>query len=181
LPSLSGRSTVPHGRPSRAAGLGGNFNWLLQQDLQEFFCYRQHDDTTAPEFFEVLLRAAENESNAAAVYCDCQYSGLSTPEERLFFQQTILDRIVVRPPSYYRPSSEPNSSGKLIAACLERLKHEGNTHLLAAHELPPILQEIQCRLNEITLLERSQMRRVMHRIRQRSRMGRIIYPRSRMR
>ena len=53
----------------------GNFNWLLQQDLQEFFCYRQHDDTTAPEFFEVLLLAAEMEPNAAAVYCDCQYSG----------------------------------------------------------------------------------------------------------
>ena len=53
----------------------GNFNWLLQQDLQEFFCYRQHDDTTAPEFFEVLLQAADKEPNAAAVYCDCQYSG----------------------------------------------------------------------------------------------------------
>ena len=53
----------------------GNFNWLLQQDLQEFFCYRQHDDTTAPEFFEVLLQAADKEPNAAAIYCDCQYSG----------------------------------------------------------------------------------------------------------
>ena len=53
----------------------GNFNWLLQQDLQEFFCYRQHDDTTAPEFFEVLLQAADKEPNAAAVYCDCQYTG----------------------------------------------------------------------------------------------------------
>lgn len=36
----------------------GNFNWLLQQDLKEFFCYRQHDDTTSPDFFEVLLRVA---------------------------------------------------------------------------------------------------------------------------
>ena len=53
----------------------GNFNWLLQQELQEFFCYRQHDDTTAPEFFEVLLHAADKEPNAAAVYCDCQFSG----------------------------------------------------------------------------------------------------------
>ena len=53
----------------------GNFNWLLQQDLKEFFCYRQHDDTTAPEFFEVLLQAADKEPNAAAIYCDCQYSG----------------------------------------------------------------------------------------------------------
>src|SRR5262245_1102324 len=53
----------------------GNFNWLLQQDLREFFCYRQHDDTTAPEFFEVLLQAADKETNAAAVYCDCQWTG----------------------------------------------------------------------------------------------------------
>ena len=53
----------------------GNFNWLLQQDLREFFCYRQHDDTTAPDFFEVLLQAADKEPNAAAVYCDCQYTG----------------------------------------------------------------------------------------------------------
>jgi hypothetical protein len=55
----------------------GNFNWLLQQDMKEFFCYRQHDDTTAPEFFEVLLRTADKEPNAAAVYCDCQYYGIS--------------------------------------------------------------------------------------------------------
>ena len=45
----------------------GNFNWLLQQDLKEFFCYRQHDDTTAPEFFEVLLRVADKEPHAAAI------------------------------------------------------------------------------------------------------------------
>jgi len=53
----------------------GNFNWLLQQDLKEFFCYRQHDDTTAPEFFETLVRAAESQPTAAAIYCDCKYSG----------------------------------------------------------------------------------------------------------
>jgi hypothetical protein len=43
--------------------------------VKEFFCYRQHDDTTAPEFFEVLLQAVDMEPNAAAVYCDCQFSG----------------------------------------------------------------------------------------------------------
>src|SRR6516225_7378093 len=59
----------------------GNFNWLLQQDLRELFCYRQHDDTTAPEFFEVLLEAADRESNAAAVYWDCQYAGGRTDIE----------------------------------------------------------------------------------------------------
>jgi glycosyltransferase involved in cell wall biosynthesis len=53
----------------------GNFNWLLQQDLREFFCYRQHDDTTAPEFFETLLAAADKNPKAAAVYCDCQFLG----------------------------------------------------------------------------------------------------------
>ena len=62
--------------PSRLDWVG-NFNWLLQQNLRELFCYRQHDDTTAPEFFEDLLRTADKEPNAAAVYCDCQYHGIS--------------------------------------------------------------------------------------------------------
>ena len=40
----------------------GNFNWLLQQDLKEFFCYRQHDDTTAPQTFSKrLLQVADKE------------------------------------------------------------------------------------------------------------------------
>jgi hypothetical protein len=104
-----------------------------------------------------------------------------TPEERLFFQQMVFDRIVVYPSYLYRPSNEPNSPRKLIAACLERLRHEGNTHLLSVGELPPILQELQSRLDEIKLLERSRMRRVIYGIRQRSRMGRVIYPRSGMR
>src|SRR5579863_9873037 len=43
----------------------GNFNWLLQQDIKDFFCYRQHDDITSLDFFEVLLRVADKESNAA--------------------------------------------------------------------------------------------------------------------
>ncbi len=53
----------------------GNFNWLLQQDMREFFCYRQHDDTTAPDFFEALLHIADREPDAAIVYCDCQWFG----------------------------------------------------------------------------------------------------------
>ena|SRR5436190_6236461 len=238
----------------------GNFNWLLQQDLKEFFCYRQHDDTTAPEFFEVLLRAADADPQAAAVYCDCQWEGgrhdvefadsiegnpfqrmlqyieqipptavrglirteairqaglirsdefralseltvwlaklirggsfkrvpealyyrldhasnyhkewfnwpderkraawttmftgllqaamplCRTPEERLFFQQVILDRIVMfrRQRHYhYSPTNEPDASGRLIAQCLERLRQEGNSHLLSAEELPALLQ-----------------------------------------
>jgi glycosyltransferase involved in cell wall biosynthesis len=59
----------------------GNFNWLLQQPLSEFFCYRQHDDTTTPDFFEVLLRAADARPDAAAVYTDCQWMGGRTDIE----------------------------------------------------------------------------------------------------
>jgi hypothetical protein len=276
----------------------GNFNWLLHQDLQELFCYRQHDDTTAPEFFEVLLQAADKEPNAAAVYCDCQHTGgrndieiapsiegqpmdrmlqyierlpaaplrglirraairqagqmrsdefrafsrefvwlakvsrwgnfrrvakplyykfdhprnytsevyhdlpedrkraawttmftglleaamplCRSSEERQFFQQTIFERIVIYPSYLYRLSSERSSSEKLIAECLERLKYEGNTHLLRIDERSPILQELQLRVDEIKSLERSRLRRVIYRMRQRSRMGRVFYPKSRM-
>lgn len=237
----------------------GNFNWLLQQPLAEFFCYRQHDDTTAPEFFDVLLKAADARPEAAAVYADCQWIGgrsdleiaptiegdvlsrlrqqieqlqpvavrglfrrqaleqaglirpnefralselfvwlakvlrwgnfvrvpeplyyrldhpgnyhkqwfdwpderkraswttlftgmleaampaCTTPEERLFFQQFILDRIVVTRPGEPRlySADSPHSAGALIGECIERLAHEGNMALLGAEELPPILQ-----------------------------------------
>jgi len=270
----------------------GNFNWLLQQDLQEFFCYRQHDDTTAPEFFEVLLQAAEKDPNAAALYCDCRFIGrddlqilhsiegepldrmlqyiehmsaapvrglirraairqaglvrtdefraahqiygwlaklvrwgnfrrvpevlyyklehpknftseflarpedqrraaCSTiftglleavmplcrmPEERLYFQQTILGRVVAYHPFY--GSNEPNSAEKLIAECLERLRFEGNTHLLRVEEVAQVIQEVQRRL---VLLEQSRIRRLFYDASQRSRFGRLIYPRSQMR
>ena len=59
----------------------GNFNWLLRQDLREFFCYRQHDDITTPEFFETLLRVSDREPKAAAIYCDCQFQGGSNHVE----------------------------------------------------------------------------------------------------
>jgi glycosyltransferase involved in cell wall biosynthesis len=53
----------------------GNFNWLLQQPIGDFFCYRQHDDTTAPEFFEKLIAVADARPDAAAIYADCQWHG----------------------------------------------------------------------------------------------------------
>jgi hypothetical protein len=238
----------------------GNFNWLLRQPLNEFFCYRQHDDTTRPEFFEVLLRAADQKTEAAAVYCDCQWVGgrddveiapsiegttldrmlqyierlspqpvrglirreaigqaglvrhdefralselgvwlaklvrwggfvrvpqalylrldhdgnyhktwftwppekqraawttmftglleaampvCRTPEERLFLQHVILDRVVVYRPErgyIYQPDNDPDAGGRLIAECLERLTSEGNRHLLGPEEIPALLQ-----------------------------------------
>ena len=119
-----------------------------------------------------------------------------TPEERLFIQQFALERTVLdflhwhNPQRLslqqlvvdflHRPSDECNSSGNLIAECLERLKYEGNTHLLGVEDLPPILQELQRRPDQ-KLLDQSLMRRVIYRIRQRYRMARVIYPRSRTR
>jgi glycosyltransferase involved in cell wall biosynthesis len=275
-------------------GFSGNFNWLLKQDLREFFCYRQHDDTTVPEFFEFILQTADRKPNAAAVYCDCQYIGglnhieiaqsiegepldrmlkyierlpatplrglirsaairhagpmrssdavseydwlaklvrwgnfrrvakplyykldrahtitndwhscpeerkraawstvftglleaamplCRTPEERQFFQQTIFDRIVVYPSYIYRATNRPNLE-KLIAECLARLRDEGNTHLLDAEELPAILQKLRSRLSEAHLLEQSRVRRGIYKVRQRFRIGNLIYPESRLR
>ena len=120
-----------------------------------------------------------------------------TPEERLFVQQFTLEQTVLELlnlPSFqlltleqivvdflHRPSNdECNSSGNFIAECLERLKYEGNTHLLGVEELPPILQELRRRPDQ-KLIHRSLMRRVIYKIWKRYRMARVIYPRSRMR
>jgi glycosyltransferase involved in cell wall biosynthesis len=53
----------------------GNINWLLQQPISDYFCYRQHDDATTPDFFEKLLGLAEKRPDAAIVYADCQWVG----------------------------------------------------------------------------------------------------------
>ena len=137
----------------------------------------------AKSFTSEYFRGSEHRKRAAWTTL---YTGLleaamplcRTPEERLFFQQTIFDRIV----AYwnFHAANEPNSSEKLIAECLERLKYEGNTHLLGVDELPPILQDLHRRLDEVKLLDRSRMRKAAYQIRQRSRLARLIYPRSRM-
>jgi hypothetical protein len=98
-----------------------------------------------------------------------------TPAERLFCQQFILDQIVLS-----RLGNESNSSRKFIADCLQRLRYEGNVYLLG-EDLPTVLQKLQGRQDQIDLLERSRMRRVIYRMRKRSRIARLIYPRSRIR
>jgi hypothetical protein len=97
-----------------------------------------------------------------------------TPEERLYFQQTILGRLVAYRPFY--PGNDP--SERLIAECLKRLRVEGNEHLLREEEVSRVIQEVQTRL---TLSKRSRMRRVLYEARQQSRLARLIYPRSQMR
>jgi hypothetical protein len=66
----------------------------------------------------------------------------------------------------------------MITDCLDRVRLEGNTHLLRKEELPPILQELK---PDIKGLERSRMRRFIYQMHRRSRMARAIYPTSRMR
>jgi glycosyltransferase involved in cell wall biosynthesis len=275
----------------------GNFNWLLQQDLKEFFCYRQHDDTTAPEFFEVLLKGADNDLHAAAIYCDCKYEGQSTgieisrtingqtidrlnefierfprsqgpalrglirrpairqaglvrsdefrapvqvhgwllkllrwgsfrriglplyyrldrpksftresmpgsaerkqaewttmvtglldavipacrtAEERRFFQETIFERTIAYPFFNSRLDLQIDPTS-FAAACLERLSHEGNSHLLREDETSKIRPELSRRVAELRSFQRSRMRELIYRIRQRSRLGKLIYPNS---
>src|SRR5262245_16661530 len=269
----------------------GNFNWLLQQDLQEFFCYRQHDDTTAPEFFETLLQAADEEPNAAAIYADCRYRELEyteifpsiegepldrvfqyvkrvsavpvrglirmpairhaglirsdefraiwqlggwlakllrwgnfkrvakpiyyrlyradsfghkihsspklwkqnvwptmftalldavipicrTPEERLFMQQSILDQIVAYP--NFHPNNEL-SPDTIIAKCVERVKHEGNSHLLDVQDLPAIVEGQKRRVEIMLSSERSRVRKAIYQSRQVYRLATLVYPQS---
>jgi len=274
----------------------GNFNWLLQQNLNEFFCYRQHDDSTAPEFFETLLQVADEEPNAVSVYCDCQWVGerndieiapsiegesldrmlqyverlkgtpirglirrtaiqkaglvrfdelratqqihnwlpkllhagifrrvpkplyyrldhassftreyeagaedrrraeyatlftglldatiplCRTDAERRFFQQAIFERVVAA--ANYRRNSEPGFSDQLIAQCLERLKYEGNTHLLRDEEIPMMLGQLRSQIDKIKIRDHSPIRKGIYEIRQRARFAKLIYPNSRIR
>jgi hypothetical protein len=97
-----------------------------------------------------------------------------TTEERLFFQQSIADQIVVGHLTKYGVHS---SLEKLLAECLERLRYEGNTHLLSAEELPHIVRGLHLRQKA----ERSKIGKVVYRIRQQSQMSTFIYPTSQRR
>jgi len=99
-----------------------------------------------------------------------------TPEERIFVQRHIADFIIAYP--HISPSNDPDFSKKLIAECLERLRYEGNTHLLGADELAPILQGLQCRVEKMKLRDQSRIRKGIYQIGERWRLGRLLYPRS---
>jgi hypothetical protein len=89
----------------------------------------------------------------------------ATPAERLFFQRLILERLA------------GNASDKIITEFLERLKLEGNTQLLSQEELTVILQELKGRPDS-KVLEQSRLARIAYRIQKRSRISKIIFPRS---
>jgi hypothetical protein len=78
----------------------------------------------------------------------------------------------------FRGTNETNWSEQFAVECLERLRHEGNTHLLNLKDFPSLLEELQCRVDEIRSVERSRLSRGISQIRQRYRFAKIIYPRS---
>jgi hypothetical protein len=100
-----------------------------------------------------------------------------TPEERLFFQQTVLDRMIAYP-LFFRENNEGVFSEQLVGECLERLRYEGNTHLLNVKEFPSILHELQNRVDEITSNDRSRFGRVISQSRQRYQFAQVAYRRS---
>jgi hypothetical protein len=120
--------------------------------------------TAWPTMFTALL-------DATMPLCD-------TPEARLFMQQVIFDQIVAYP--HFHPNTDLNSSDTIIAKCVERVRHEGNSHLLDVEELPAVLQGQRHRVETI-LYKRSRVRRAIYKSCQLYRLGKIIYPESRLR
>lgn len=92
-----------------------------------------------------------------------------TPQQRLFFQKLIVDRIIAFP-------QVQKGAVLKVTEFLQRLGEEGNTHLLAGREAFSILRDLQSRIEQ---LERSsRWRRGMVQIQPRYELAKIIYPQS---
>src|SRR5262249_8165852 len=102
-----------------------------------------------------------------------------TPEERLFMQQVILDQIVSYP--NFHPNTELNSSHTIIAKCVERVKHEGNSQLLDVRDLPAIVEGQKRRMEIMLLSERSRVRKAIYQSRQVYRLAKLVHPQSAIR
>ncbi len=80
-------------------GWDGNITWLGRQLTQEdFFCYWQHDDLCEPNYLEILVRHADRNPQASAVYCDMEFFGeqervVSRPSCRGFALERVLSVI----------------------------------------------------------------------------------------
>ena len=89
-------------------------------------------------------------------------------------QQVILDQIVAYP--NFDPNNELNSSDTIIAKCVERVKHEGNSHLLDVQDLPAIVEGQKRRLE--IMLSRSRVRKAIYKSRQVYRLAKLVHPQS---
>jgi hypothetical protein len=98
-----------------------------------------------------------------------------TPEARLFMQKAILDQIVASPS--FHPNNKFSSSTSIIAKCIERVTHEGNSHLLYEQELPAIMDGQKRRI-KVMLSGRSHVRKAMYKSHQVYCVGKLIYSQS---
>lgn len=57
-------------------GWVGNMNWLMAQVETPYWYCHMHDDLVDPRYVEVLLKVAQQNPNAAVVYCDIAAFGL---------------------------------------------------------------------------------------------------------
>ena len=89
-------------------------------------------------------------------------------------QQVIFDQIVAYPSAEL--NDELSSSDTIIAKCVERVKHEGNSHLLDVQDLPAIVEGQKRRLE--IMLSRSRVRKAIYKSRQVYRLAKLVHPQS---
>jgi hypothetical protein len=100
---------------------------------------------------------------------DAAMRSCRTPEERRFFQNAILERIAA-----YAQFQE-NSEG-MMAEFLQRLRYEGNTHLLDAQDFASIEQNFARAMHHFK--RHSHLSQGLFQIRQRYELAKLIYPES---
>jgi len=81
LPALPVGQSFPNGCATRTPGLVRQSKLVIASANGRILCYRQHDDTTTPDFFEVLTDCARERPAAAGIYTDCQWMGGRTDLE----------------------------------------------------------------------------------------------------
>ena len=91
-------------------------------------------------------------------------------------QQVILDQIVAYPNLIFNPNYELNSSDTIIVKCVERVKLEGNSHLLDVQDLPAIVEGQKHRLE--IMWSRSRVRKAIYQSRQAYRLAKLVHPQS---
>jgi hypothetical protein len=91
-------------------------------------------------------------------------------------QQVILDQIVAYPNLIFDANNALNSSDTIVAKCVERVKHEGNSHLLDVQDLPAIVEGQKRRLE--IMLSRSRIRKAIYKSHQAYRLAKLVHPQS---
>jgi hypothetical protein len=100
---------------------------------------------------------------------DAAMRSCRTPQEQRFLQEAIFERIA----AFAQFQGNPEG---MMAEFLERLRYEGNAHLLDAQEFPAILQTFASRM--VDFKRHARLRRGLFQIRQRYELAKLIHPES---